>query len=925
MMPWEEYAAAGYGNKPAKVDPRAARAQFAAAASAATGIPEAAILAHTALETGADASKTVGAYNFGNIKAGKAWRGETAALNALEYDKSGKAYNEPSKFRAYSDPEQAAQDYADLIRRRYPQAAQARTVEDFAQGLKAGGYATDPDYVRKLVSVAGQRVGTEKGRATNRSRAETSPAVMPWEEYAAAGYKPGQPEAPKPDRGVAGMAGDLAAGAIRGAGSIGATLLSPIDAAARKLNGGKPVNLMIPGTDVGFEFGGDRRQGMTDALGTMGADTDSNSFAVGKFAGEAAGTAGAGGALANSARAVLRVAMAARAAPLLTAVETGGFGGGFLPTRMAGGAIAGGAMGAMIDPREAGGGAVAGAVLPGVLGLAGKALARPAATAVDRARAIVAPPGLSTEDMGPIRSGLYGALGGRGNRGPAQITAEAKAAMAGGAASPAADDAVNGAIGALQRESGAPIQISPSAIAGLKGQITAALANGQQIDAKALVRQRLISDTLGTDAAGTVGQITRDPMQYAQELNLRGIVGVGEQMQGRMQAQNRALIGAVRGDAPLPDAYDAGAAALSSLREVDKTKAREVSAAYGQFRDSGQGIAEIPFQRVAGRYAEVLDDFGIENIPSAIQRRVGQYFGPDGAQIKPFTLDEANKLLTQINAHYDPTKPAQQAALGRIKAAVQEGVEGLDDGAGSPLLKAAIAKARERFQLHDALPALKDVSRQDGGAQERFIRDYVMGGSVDQVKALSQTLPPEVMADIRGALRRQILDAAAPGASEGRETAAISQAALRRAIEKIGPRKMQLIFGDDASKLASVQQVAEWVMKDPAGAAVNRSNTAGAVANLLQAQLPGSIPGVLLKKGREVLQTAANNRAASQALSGAAPSSALRVAPAEVAAMRDKLGTGSEALNRALLASLLEEQGGANARSTTGPRRGLLD
>ena len=381
MMPWEEYAAAGYGNKPAKVDPRAARAQFAAAASAATGIPEAAILAHTALETGADASKTVGAYNFGNIKAGKAWRGETAALNALEYDKSGKAYNEPSKFRAYSDPEQAAQDYADLIRRRYPQAAQARTVEDFAQGLKAGGYATDPDYVRKLVSVAGQRVGTEKGRATNRSSAETAPAKMPWEEYAAAGYT-SSPQQAKPDRGLAGMAGDLAAGAVRGAGSIGATLLSPIDAAARKLNGGKPVNLIIPGTDVGFEFGGDRRQGMTDALGTLGADTGSNSFAVGKVGGEIAGTLGVGGGIARGV-AALAPMTAARAMPLLAAVETGGMSSGSvnglsgLGLRAVGGAAAGAAAAGMAggDDQDAAQAAFLGGMLPVGFGAAGKAAA----------------------------------------------------------------------------------------------------------------------------------------------------------------------------------------------------------------------------------------------------------------------------------------------------------------------------------------------------------------------------------------------------------------------------------------------------------------------------------------------------------------------------------------------------------------------
>ena len=36
-----------------------------------------------------------------------------------------------------------------------------------------------------------------------------------------------------PDRGVAGMAGDVLAGAVRGAGSIGATIMAPFDVLAR--------------------------------------------------------------------------------------------------------------------------------------------------------------------------------------------------------------------------------------------------------------------------------------------------------------------------------------------------------------------------------------------------------------------------------------------------------------------------------------------------------------------------------------------------------------------------------------------------------------------------------------------------------------------------------------------------------------------
>jgi hypothetical protein len=139
-----------------KEDPRVARATFAEAASAALGVPRPIIEAHLKLETGHGANKAIGQYNFGNIKAGKSWQGATAAANVPEYDSSGKAYTEGgAKFRAYKSPEEAGADYAALIQRRFPKAASAQTAEEYASGLKAGGYATDPAYVTKLVKAAG--------------------------------------------------------------------------------------------------------------------------------------------------------------------------------------------------------------------------------------------------------------------------------------------------------------------------------------------------------------------------------------------------------------------------------------------------------------------------------------------------------------------------------------------------------------------------------------------------------------------------------------------------------------------------------------------------------------------------------------------------------------------------------------------------
>ena len=148
-------------------------------------------------------------------------------------------------------------------------------------------------------------------------------------------------------RGFAGMAGDVLAGAVRGAGSIGATLIRPFETA---------------------EENAVRRQQMTEALQTMGADPESTSFAVGKTGAEIAGTLPIGGILGKGVTAVAPRALA----PLATAIETGGFRTGMAPgainaiTRAAGGGVTGAAGSALVNPEDAASGAIIGAVLPTV-------------------------------------------------------------------------------------------------------------------------------------------------------------------------------------------------------------------------------------------------------------------------------------------------------------------------------------------------------------------------------------------------------------------------------------------------------------------------------------------------------------------------------------------------------------------------------
>lgn len=159
--------------------------------------------------------------------------------------------------------------------------------------------------------------------------------------------------------------GNLQAGLVRGAGSIGATLMAPVDAAAKAVG--------IQNDFIGRD---DRRTAMDQALGGMGADTNSFAYGAGKLGAEILGTAGAGGVLAKGAQAVPFLAKAA--APVIDAIGSSGMTAGGLAgargvaARAAGGAISGGAQAAMVDPNDALMGAGIGAVTPGVLQLAGK-------------------------------------------------------------------------------------------------------------------------------------------------------------------------------------------------------------------------------------------------------------------------------------------------------------------------------------------------------------------------------------------------------------------------------------------------------------------------------------------------------------------------------------------------------------------------
>jgi hypothetical protein len=157
-------------------------------------------------------------------------------------------------------------------------------------------------------------------------------------------------------KAIAGEMKDAAMGAVRGAGSIGNTLIA--------------INSMGQAGSMK-----ERAAGMDAGLKELGADPSSLSYKAGKLGGEIAGTAGAGGVLAQGAK-------AAGAVPeVVNALRTGGFTVGptqrgaldALAVRTLGGAATGGATVGLASPEDAGSGAAIGAALPGAMKAVGAA------------------------------------------------------------------------------------------------------------------------------------------------------------------------------------------------------------------------------------------------------------------------------------------------------------------------------------------------------------------------------------------------------------------------------------------------------------------------------------------------------------------------------------------------------------------------
>lgn len=133
--------------------------QPAFAVAAQTGIPAELLLAQAALETGwgryrIPTAEGDDSHNLFGIKAGGGWAGEVTSITTHEFIE-GRRVPVRADFRVYDSYQEAFADYARLMRGnpRYAAVGDSDSAEQAARALQAAGYATDPAYADKLISL----------------------------------------------------------------------------------------------------------------------------------------------------------------------------------------------------------------------------------------------------------------------------------------------------------------------------------------------------------------------------------------------------------------------------------------------------------------------------------------------------------------------------------------------------------------------------------------------------------------------------------------------------------------------------------------------------------------------------------------------------------------------------------------------------
>lgn len=366
-----------------------------------------------------------------------------------------------------------------------------------------------------------------------------------------------------------------------------------------------------------------------------------------------------------------------------------------------------------------------------------------------------------------------------------------------------------------------------------------AMTENPGVDLKSAFR---VADFNAMKMPYTLGQVTRDPLQFAAEKNLQQVAGVGDPVRERVMGQNAQLQKIMSGfGGKASEQQTAGSMIIDSLRNFDESLSNKISAQYKIARESAGKDADVPLQGLAQDFAEVLNNFG-DKVPSGVRNNFASYgIGPIDkgmTQRKIFTVEEADKLLKVINANQS-NDPATNSALSALRGAVKKAVT--QDAGADDVFAPARKLAADRFALQEAIPAL-DAAASGTVNPDTFVQNFILSqtASTPKVKALAdllrsqdETAFDEAKTQIGAYLQRQAFGENVAGDK------ALAPERFSKALRTIGTEKLRAFYSpDEIKQLQRVARIGAYMESPPYASRPNTSGNFGAITGLAS-RIPG--------------------------------------------------------------------------------------
>jgi len=444
---------------------------------------------------------------------------------------------------------------------------------------------------------------------------------------------------------------------------------------------------------------------------------------------------------------------------------------------------------------------------------------------------------------------------------------------------------------------------------GLRNSLTEeakkALKAGGELDPQSLMRLAK-GKQFGVEL--TQGQVTRNPLAWSREQNLAR-TEPGQDIATRLTEQNSALVGQLdqrvqATGAKSTDPYDVGTATIAALKARDTAIQGPINAAYASARDNLGRAAPMDVATFSRQANLALDE---KMLGSSLPPEIRSILNDVSAGKIPLTVNSAvqmDRVMSAAQRKAGQGTP-EAMAIGEVRKALNSAP--IADNVGvdaKTAFDAARDLAKKRFDLLGKTPAMADAVEPGARlAPEKFVEKYVISNSasIDDVTALMKQLTPDAKMQLQGQVMAYLRDQAINNAPS--EVAKFSQSAFKKALDRVGDRKLQVIFGDNGAKqLRTLQEVGALTQVDPIAAGVNRSWTTPAAIDFLDRTSKMPVVGALMGKPGDLYrgylagQALSNPLGTPQSLgTGVLPESFLQRLQPRIGLLGAPLGVGAAA------------------------------